>query len=157
MPTKTSGNCRLGASVAIHSKGSSRGISSIPTTRGLLATDHVILNNGQVTWTTSELAPHLLTTTPHHWEDASALDRFNGHRYPTRRVFSGTCLELVKRQATVRCLYHSATAATCFPAENISRIEIPVLSPTCYSDKCWLALRLLDRIQTDFGSKEDRI
>ncbi|GFU57052.1 hypothetical protein TNCV_1779191 [Trichonephila clavipes] len=27
------------------------------TTRRFLATDHVILNNGQVTWTTSELAP----------------------------------------------------------------------------------------------------
>ncbi|GFW97014.1 hypothetical protein TNCV_4802271 [Trichonephila clavipes] len=33
-------------------------------TRGLLATDHVILNHGQVMWTTSELAPPLLTTTP---------------------------------------------------------------------------------------------
>ncbi|GFW84925.1 hypothetical protein TNCV_682131 [Trichonephila clavipes] len=27
------------------------------TARGLLATDHVILNHGQVTWTTPELAP----------------------------------------------------------------------------------------------------
>ncbi|GFU77663.1 hypothetical protein TNCV_958741 [Trichonephila clavipes] len=27
------------------------------TTRGLLATDHVILNHGQVTWATPELAP----------------------------------------------------------------------------------------------------
>ncbi|GFW53963.1 hypothetical protein TNCV_1086801 [Trichonephila clavipes] len=33
-------------------------------TRGLLATDHVILNHGQVTRTTPELAPNLLTTTP---------------------------------------------------------------------------------------------
>ncbi|GFY11625.1 hypothetical protein TNCV_4230941 [Trichonephila clavipes] len=33
-------------------------------TRGLLATDHVILNHGQVMWTTPELAPPLLTTTP---------------------------------------------------------------------------------------------
>ncbi|GFX83807.1 transposable element Tc3 transposase [Trichonephila clavipes] len=34
-------------------------ILSIPrrSTRGLLATDHVILNHGQVTWTTPELAP----------------------------------------------------------------------------------------------------
>ncbi|GFW36830.1 hypothetical protein TNCV_4348711 [Trichonephila clavipes] len=31
---------------------------SVPgPTRGLLATDHVILNHGQVTWTTPELAP----------------------------------------------------------------------------------------------------
>ncbi|GFT21986.1 peptidase A2 domain-containing protein [Trichonephila clavipes] len=80
--------------------------------RGLLATDHVILNHGQVTWTTPELAPPLLTTTPHQQEDVSALDRFNVHRCPTRRVFSGTGLELVTKQATVRYLYHSATAAT---------------------------------------------
>ncbi|GFW63199.1 uncharacterized protein TNCV_581391 [Trichonephila clavipes] len=81
-------------------------------TRGLLATDHVILNHGQVTWTTSELAPPLLTTTPHQREDVSALDRFNVHRCPTWRVFSGTGLELETRKATVRYLYHSATAAT---------------------------------------------
>ncbi|GFY35254.1 hypothetical protein TNCV_5046281 [Trichonephila clavipes] len=43
------------------------------------------LNHGQVTWTTPEL---LLTTTPHQREDVSALDRFNVHRCPTRRVFS---------------------------------------------------------------------
>ncbi|GFX68650.1 hypothetical protein TNCV_1800631 [Trichonephila clavipes] len=35
------------------------------TTRGLLTTDHVILNHGQVTWRTPELASPLLTTTPH--------------------------------------------------------------------------------------------
>ncbi|GFU45452.1 uncharacterized protein TNCV_3625721 [Trichonephila clavipes] len=80
--------------------------------KGLLATDHVILNHGQVTWTTPELAPPLLTTTPHQREDVSALDRFNVHRCPTRWVFSGTGLEPVTKQATVRYLYHSATAAT---------------------------------------------
>ncbi|GFU86602.1 uncharacterized protein TNCV_1433411 [Trichonephila clavipes] len=48
--------------------------------------DHVILNHGQVTWTTPELAPPLLTTTPHQREDVSALDRFIVHRCPTRRV-----------------------------------------------------------------------
>ncbi|GFW07405.1 uncharacterized protein TNCV_865771 [Trichonephila clavipes] len=81
-------------------------------TRGLLATDRVILNHDQVAWTTPELAPRLLTTTPHQRENVSALDRFNEHRCPTRQVFSGTGLELVKRQATIRYLYHSATAAT---------------------------------------------
>ncbi|GFV12067.1 uncharacterized protein TNCV_669981 [Trichonephila clavipes] len=81
-------------------------------TRGLLATDHVILNHGQVTWTTPELAPPLLATTPHQREDVSALDRFNVHRCPTLRVFSGTGLEHVTRQATVRYLDHSATEAT---------------------------------------------
>ncbi|GFX70877.1 retrovirus-related Pol polyprotein from transposon TNT 1-94 [Trichonephila clavipes] len=80
-------------------------------TRGLLATDHVILNHGQLTWTTPELAPPLLTTPPHQWEDVSALDRFNVHRCPTRRVFSGTGLEHVTKQATFRYLFHSATAA----------------------------------------------
>ncbi|GFT77823.1 uncharacterized protein TNCV_4388001 [Trichonephila clavipes] len=63
--------------------------------RGLWATDHVILNHGQVTWTTPELAPPLLTTTPHQREDVSALDRFKVHRCPTRWVFSGTGLELM--------------------------------------------------------------
>ncbi|GFS95211.1 uncharacterized protein TNCV_2705481 [Trichonephila clavipes] len=78
----------------------------------LLATDHVILNHGQVTWTTPELAPPLLTTTPHQREDVSALDRFKVHRCPTRRVFSGTGLEPMTKQATFRYQYHSATAAT---------------------------------------------
>ncbi|GFS76919.1 uncharacterized protein TNCV_3756011 [Trichonephila clavipes] len=72
-----------------------RVISTATATRGLLATDHVILNHGQVTWTTPELAPPLLTTTPHQREDVSALDRFNVHRCPTRRVFSGTGIELM--------------------------------------------------------------
>ncbi|GFS48397.1 uncharacterized protein TNCV_2297371 [Trichonephila clavipes] len=53
-------------------------------TRGLLATDHIILNHSQVTWTTPELAPPLLTITSHQREDVSALDRFNVHRCPTR-------------------------------------------------------------------------
>ncbi|GFX01804.1 hypothetical protein TNCV_1022071 [Trichonephila clavipes] len=39
---------------------------------------------------TPELAPFLLTTTPHQMEDVSALDRFNVHRYPTRWVFSSS-------------------------------------------------------------------
>ncbi|GFT71553.1 uncharacterized protein TNCV_18441 [Trichonephila clavipes] len=60
--------------------------------------DHVILNHGQVTWTTPELAPLLLTATPHPREDVSALDIFNVDRCPTRPVFSGTGLELVTRQ-----------------------------------------------------------
>ncbi|GFX63704.1 uncharacterized protein TNCV_215041, partial [Trichonephila clavipes] len=76
-------------------------IVELDATRGLLATDHVILNHGQVTRTTPELAPPLLTTTPHQREDVSALDRFNVYRCPTRRVFSGTGLEPVTKQATV--------------------------------------------------------
>ncbi|GFV51720.1 uncharacterized protein TNCV_1320761 [Trichonephila clavipes] len=53
--------------------------------------------HGQVTWTTPELAPPLLTPTPHQREDVSALGRFNVHRCPTRRVFNGIGLELVAR------------------------------------------------------------
>ncbi|GFY07071.1 uncharacterized protein TNCV_4203421 [Trichonephila clavipes] len=95
----------------------SRNFEPWSNTRGVLTMDHVTLNHGQVMWTTPELAPPLLTTTPHQREDVSALDRFNVHRCPTRRVFSGTGLELVKRQATVQYLYHSATADT-FPEAN---------------------------------------
>ncbi|GFU47217.1 hypothetical protein TNCV_3000241 [Trichonephila clavipes] len=49
---------------------------------------------GQMTRATPELAPPLLTTTPHQREDISALHRFNVHRCPTQRVFCGTVLEL---------------------------------------------------------------
>ncbi|GFW21720.1 uncharacterized protein TNCV_2529191 [Trichonephila clavipes] len=94
---------------------------NLEPTRGLLATDHVILNHGQVTWTTPELAPPLLTTTPHQREDVSALDRFNVHRCPTRRVFSGTGFEPVIKQATVRYLYHSAIAAHGYPGHHWMR------------------------------------
>ncbi|GFV47296.1 uncharacterized protein TNCV_4829521 [Trichonephila clavipes] len=82
------------------------------------ATDPVILNHGQVTWMAPELAPPLLTTTPHQRKDVSALDRFNVHRCPSRRVFSGTGLELVTRQTTIRYLYHSATVAVLFGEER---------------------------------------
>ncbi|GFV29737.1 uncharacterized protein TNCV_1925621 [Trichonephila clavipes] len=71
-----------------------------------------MLNHGQVTWTTPELAPPLLTTSPHQREDGLALDKFNVHRSHTRRAFRGTGLELVTRPATIRYLNHSATAAT---------------------------------------------
>ncbi|GFW44629.1 uncharacterized protein TNCV_4481741 [Trichonephila clavipes] len=100
------------------------------TTRGLLATGNVILNYGQVTWATPELAPPLLTTPPHQLEDVSALDRFNVHRCSTRRVFSGIGLELVTRQATIRYLYHSATAATGSFHAEIVEVEIEVVSPS---------------------------
>ncbi|GFV69793.1 hypothetical protein TNCV_431121 [Trichonephila clavipes] len=66
------------------------GLSSLHSehaaTRGLLATDHVILNHGQVTWTTPELAPPLLTTTPHQREDNSVAKepmRFKAPEYAT--------------------------------------------------------------------------
>ncbi|GFW14118.1 uncharacterized protein TNCV_3547071 [Trichonephila clavipes] len=59
--------------------------------RGLLATDHVILNHGQVTWTTPELAPPLLTTTPHQREGVSALERFNVHQSCHKVYFVRSC------------------------------------------------------------------
>ncbi|GFS95202.1 uncharacterized protein TNCV_2705401 [Trichonephila clavipes] len=93
-----------------------------PSTRGLLATDHVILNYCQLTWTTPKLAPPLLTTTPYQREDVSALDRFNMHRCPTRRIFSDTGLELVTRQATILYPSHSATVDTL----NLSRRGVKV-------------------------------
>ncbi|GFW60766.1 hypothetical protein TNCV_571121 [Trichonephila clavipes] len=43
-------------------------------TRVLLATDQGILNHGQVTRTTPELAPPLLTTIPHQQEDELSID-----------------------------------------------------------------------------------
>ncbi|GFV75662.1 uncharacterized protein TNCV_2241111 [Trichonephila clavipes] len=88
--------------------------SHCSATRGLLATDHVILNHGQVTWTTPELAPPLLTTTSHQREDVSALDRFNVHRCPTRRVFSGTGIELMT------CLPWLDTLTTGLPQPHAS-------------------------------------
>ncbi|GFW33086.1 uncharacterized protein TNCV_2110161 [Trichonephila clavipes] len=75
-----------------------------------------------MTWTTPELAPPLLTTTPHQREDVSALDRFIVDRCATRRVFSGTGLELVTRPAKIRYLYHSATAAITFSEISPSQV-----------------------------------
>ncbi|GFU85797.1 hypothetical protein TNCV_2036281 [Trichonephila clavipes] len=62
------------------------------------STRKISANRGQVTRTTPELAPHLLTTTSHQWEDVGSLDRLNMDRTRTRRVFSGTRLELVTCQ-----------------------------------------------------------
>ncbi|GFU93571.1 hypothetical protein TNCV_948131 [Trichonephila clavipes] len=61
-----------------------------PSARGLLVTDHVILNHGQVTWMTPELAPSspYYHTTPTGGRFSSR--QFNVHRCPTRRIFSGT-------------------------------------------------------------------
>ncbi|GFY02475.1 uncharacterized protein TNCV_3503561 [Trichonephila clavipes] len=116
--------------------------SPLKSTRGLLATDHVILNHGQVTRTTPELAPPLQTTIPHQREDVSSLDRFNVHLCPTRPVFSGTGLELVTRQATIRYLYHSATAAK--PVTEVLALYRPrvcdrdLIVTLNHSQVCWI-------------------
>ncbi|GFS58995.1 hypothetical protein TNCV_69141 [Trichonephila clavipes] len=46
---------------------------------------------------TPELAPPLLTPTPHQREDVSALDRFNVHRCPTRTATAGSDVVQSKR------------------------------------------------------------
>ncbi|GFY12768.1 uncharacterized protein TNCV_4284261 [Trichonephila clavipes] len=82
------------------------------STRKLLATDHVILNYGQMMWMIPELAPPL-SKLPHQREVVSALDKFNVHRCPTRCVFSGTVLKLTHDiPAMIRYLDHWATAAS---------------------------------------------
>ncbi|GFU71026.1 uncharacterized protein TNCV_1215521 [Trichonephila clavipes] len=91
---------------------------------------------------TPELTPSLLTTTPHQREDVTALDRFNVHRCPTRRVFSGTGLQIVTRQATVRYLYHSATAAPEYRC-NILLRELSLV----YADKPQTLDHLEDNIR----------
>ncbi|GFT64515.1 uncharacterized protein TNCV_2382531 [Trichonephila clavipes] len=67
---------------------------------------------------TPELAPPLLTTTPHQREDVSALDRFNVHRCPTRRVFSGTGFEPVAKQAT-----EAKTRHKCLVSAHVTTLE----------------------------------
>ncbi|GFW44595.1 hypothetical protein TNCV_4481411 [Trichonephila clavipes] len=79
-------------------------------TRGLLVTDHVILSHGQVTWMTPELAlpsPNYYTNrrTFQLSTDLTCIAGLHGGS------FSGTGLEPVTKQATVRYLYHLATAA----------------------------------------------
>ncbi|GFT43227.1 uncharacterized protein TNCV_2520851 [Trichonephila clavipes] len=97
---------------------------SCRATRGLLATDHVILNHGQVTWTTPELAPPLLTTTPHQREDVSALDRFNVHRCPTRRVFSGTGIELMTCLPWLDTLTTGLPQPVCMLGDKVSNLLV---------------------------------
>ncbi|GFV11369.1 hypothetical protein TNCV_3923181 [Trichonephila clavipes] len=57
-----------------------------------------------MTWTTLELAP------PPNYHTTPTGGRFSStdltHRRPTRRVFSGTGIELVTSQATILYLYH---------------------------------------------------
>ncbi|GFW85555.1 uncharacterized protein TNCV_852071 [Trichonephila clavipes] len=96
------------------------------TARGLLATDHVILNHGQVTWTTPELEPPLLTTTPHQREDVSALDRFNVHRCPTRT--SGPTYHLGNVQTVVRIQIILRTVTNLLQDGQHDRTEEQVVS-----------------------------
>ncbi|GFV11709.1 uncharacterized protein TNCV_976981 [Trichonephila clavipes] len=80
-------------------------------TRRLLATDLVILNPGQVMWTTPELAPPLLTTTP----TGGCLSSRQKHRSATRWVFGGTRLDaLTTRLRRPRVLHeYNSSFKTC--------------------------------------------
>ncbi|GFW29373.1 uncharacterized protein TNCV_743151 [Trichonephila clavipes] len=84
--------------------------------------------------TIPELTPPLLTITPQQREDVSDLDRFNMHRAPTRRVFSGTGLDLVTRPATIRYFDHSATAVLSWREDSFLRKSRhpPEESPSCH-------------------------
>ncbi|GFV64214.1 hypothetical protein TNCV_4338881 [Trichonephila clavipes] len=82
-------------------------------TQGLLVTGVAILNHGQVTRMTLELAPTLQTTIPHQWEDFGALDRFNVHFSRTRRLTSGIRLKLMTHQSLVRVPDHYMATAWC--------------------------------------------
>ncbi|GFU28095.1 hypothetical protein TNCV_3154061 [Trichonephila clavipes] len=70
---------------------------------------------------TTELAPSLLTTTPHQREEVelSTVSTCNGSS--TQRVFSDTKLELMTRQPRVRDLDHFAAAATKKPRKVLPR------------------------------------
>ncbi|GFV65622.1 uncharacterized protein TNCV_2713501 [Trichonephila clavipes] len=87
-----------------------------------------------MTWTTPELTPPLLITTPHQRENFSALDRFNLNRCPTRRVLSGPGFELVTWQVTIRYLYPSTTATTIYSVEaGNSQVD----HSECAVKNCW--------------------
>ncbi|GFV66078.1 uncharacterized protein TNCV_2891481 [Trichonephila clavipes] len=68
-----------------------------------------------------------------------ALDRFNVHRCPTRWVFSGTGLEPVTKQATVRYLYHSATTATTLSQHTWRYVNERLWYPSGQGIGSWLA------------------
>ncbi|GFY31115.1 uncharacterized protein TNCV_4360221 [Trichonephila clavipes] len=84
--------------------------------------DHVILNHGQVTWTTPELAPPLLTTTPHQQEDVSALDRFNVHRCPTRSTPNS---KVVRRKGSIEQSIKSQNTCLIWGKEVLRRLMKP--------------------------------
>ncbi|GFV18538.1 hypothetical protein TNCV_2871711 [Trichonephila clavipes] len=82
--------------------------------------DRVIFNHGHVTSMTPEMAPLILTTTPHQREDVRDLDRFNVHRCPKRRILmvhqadNGTLVKLQESEDI-----SSKDWPGCYPALNI--------------------------------------
>ncbi|GFV27744.1 hypothetical protein TNCV_4169661 [Trichonephila clavipes] len=74
--------------------------------------DLVMLNPGQETRTTPELAPPSPNFYTPTTGGRSSLDIFNMHRLPLTRVLSSNRLELRTRQLRVRFLDHYVTAAS---------------------------------------------
>ncbi|GFU74033.1 hypothetical protein TNCV_1641591 [Trichonephila clavipes] len=131
---------------------SCKGMVNPQTTRGLLATDHVILNHGQVTWTTPELAPPLLTTTPHQRDGGLWKSRVKAVKYHLRRVMVGRPITAIAEPSLTEVsdnrdvLRHGATgpdprASATMGASSRSRLSlnkiiIRIISTVkCYS---WL-------------------
>ncbi|GFU56039.1 hypothetical protein TNCV_3405061 [Trichonephila clavipes] len=78
-------------------------------------------------WTTPELIPPFLTTTPHQREDVSTLDRFNVHRCPTRWVFSGTGQATRSDTYTTHLPWPNFQSAwSVFNAEECDRLANPL-------------------------------
>ncbi|GFV92391.1 integrase catalytic domain-containing protein [Trichonephila clavipes] len=97
--------------------------SHCSATRGLLVTDLVIFNHGQVTRTTPELTPPS-PITPHQRKEVWALDRFKVHRSPTRWIFSGNRLELMTRQP---CESVTLTTRLLWPATSPNKNTFLIL------------------------------
>ncbi|GFW24226.1 transposable element Tc1 transposase [Trichonephila clavipes] len=112
--------------------------------------DLVILNHGQVTWTIPELAPPLLTTTPHQREDVSALDRFNVHRCPTRQLYNPTAGRRVRNISSAHCLL-SLKFCHAWPHRS------PDLDPCDYCLYGYLKLKVYDYRPTSLGMLRDNI
>ncbi|GFW14449.1 hypothetical protein TNCV_298691 [Trichonephila clavipes] len=70
--------------------------------------------------------PPLLTTTPHQWEDVSAVDRFNMHRSPARR---GTGLEFVTRPVTITAATVHLLSAAPYGRIPIAAVNFDAQSP----------------------------
>ncbi|GFW05340.1 hypothetical protein TNCV_3358591 [Trichonephila clavipes] len=79
---------------------------TVSATRGLLATDHVILNHDQVMRMAPKLAAPSFDFHTSSTERRLSFDRFNMPRSLTRRVFSDTGLELMTNRPRARYLGH---------------------------------------------------
>ncbi|GBL78861.1 hypothetical protein AVEN_48849-1 [Araneus ventricosus] len=80
---------------------------------GYFGTDLVILNRGQMTRTTPELAPPLQTSAPHQWEDVWLPTYDLACNTPnTRPIFSGIGFQTWNPPALRSRSYHPATMSS---------------------------------------------